>query len=144
VQPRNRNGASHEAYPEHRNLPSSDDAGRRMQRGHGDVAAHFSCLVGTNSTIPPLITAGRERCSSVPFLRHVPWGQLGIFKERRIAGLWLHGPKDGIRKPLSTRNAGASNLADGAALENPDGSTILNGSQGFAKISCATEDDGHA
>jgi hypothetical protein len=47
-------------------------------------------------------------------------------------------------KALSTRNAGASNLADGAALENPDGSTILNGSQGIAKISCATEDDGHA
>jgi hypothetical protein len=44
---------------------------------------------------------------------------------------------------LSTPNAGASNLADGAALENSDGSTILNGSQGTAKISCATENDGH-
>jgi hypothetical protein len=113
-----------------------------MQWEH--VAAHFSCLVGTNSTIPPLITAGRERCSSVPFHRHVPWGQLGIFKERRIAGLWLHGPKDGIRTPSPTPNAGASNLADGAALENPDGSTILNGSQGIAKISRATENDDHA
>jgi hypothetical protein len=47
-------------------------------------------------------------------------------------------------RPSPIRNAGASNLADGAALENPDGSTILNGSQGIAKISCATEDDGHA
>ena len=27
--------------------------------------------------------------------------------------------------PSPTRNAGASNLADGAALETPDGSTIL-------------------
>jgi hypothetical protein len=45
---------------------------------------------------------------------------------------------------LSTRNAGASNLADGAALENPDGSTILNGSQGIAKASRAAENDGHA
>jgi hypothetical protein len=46
--------------------------------------------------------------------------------------------------PSSTRNAGASNLADGAALENPDGSTILNGSQGIAKASRATENDDHA
>jgi hypothetical protein len=44
----------------------------------------------------------------------------------------------------STRNAGASDLADGAALENPDDSTILNGSQGIAKASRATENDGHA
>jgi hypothetical protein len=46
--------------------------------------------------------------------------------------------------PSFTRNAGASDLADGAALENPDGSTILNGSQGIAKASRAAENDGHA
>jgi hypothetical protein len=91
-----------------------------------------------------LITAGRERCSSVPFHRHVPWGQLGIFKEGE---LWAYGcmaRRTESERPSPTPNAGASNLADGAALENPDGSTILSGSQGVAKISCATEDDGHA
>src|SRR6516162_4004497 len=58
---------------EHRHAEQRRRRSTRACTGaHGDVAAHFSCLVGTNSTIPPLIRAGRERCTSVPPQRHVP------------------------------------------------------------------------
>src|SRR5215469_3479378 len=62
----------------------------------------------------------------------------------RIAGLWLHGPKNGIRKSSSTRNPGASDLADGAGPETPDASIIPSGSEGIGKTSGAGQDDDHA
>src|SRR5262249_59074903 len=52
--------------------------------------------------------------------------------------------KTEIRQPLSHTNAGASNLADDADLETPDGSIIFNGSQGIGKTSYPGQDDGHA
>ena len=79
-----------------------------MHRWHEDVATHFSCLVGTNSTIPPLVRAGRERCTSVPLHRHVP----RLVRHIQGTANWAQGcmaRKTEIRKPLPHTNAGASN-----------------------------------
>src|SRR5215471_10414938 len=59
-------------------------------------------------------------------------------------GLGLHGPKDGNPKAPPPHECRCVQLANGARLETPDGSTILNGSQGVGKTSCPRQDDGHA
>src|SRR5262249_60987974 len=51
-------------------------------------------------------------------------------------GLGLHGPKDGNPKASPPHECRCVQLANGARLETPDGSTILNGSQGGGKTSC--------
>src|SRR5262249_38270565 len=51
-------------------------------------------------------------------------------------GRGLHGPKDGNPKASPPHECRCVQLANGARLETPDGSTILNGSQGVGKTSC--------
>src|SRR5262249_6842889 len=59
-------------------------------------------------------------------------------------GRGLHGPKDENPEASPPPECRCVQLANGARLETPDGSTILNGSQGVGKTSCPHQDDGHA